>query len=138
MIGSSVTTKDISADVAFTFTRELPDVASHVMSLQLRNQDNFSSVYGFKGVLHDYELLVRNSTESSKPGAVQYTRHNVEFRVTERATPSADAIPYIASFTVRHPKTGDVDVTAATAGVLAAFVASVDAAILDKMLNFES
>jgi hypothetical protein len=140
MIGSTFTTVDVST--VFGGFSDLPDATAHVVTLQLQNQDNFGSQYGFKGTLYDHKLLLRNSVESPKAGSPIIERHNAEYQLTLRETISAGvvtpAVPYVVSVTIRHPRTGVIGTSNLLAGnVLGAIMTASGARIL-KLLNFES
>jgi len=140
MLGSSIATYDTTPG-GYT---DLPDATAHITTLQLQNQDNFGSQYGFKGVDYDYKLLVRNSYESLKPGFPRISRHNAEFQLIKRPTISSGvvtpAIPYIAGVTLRLPETGTPAIMANVATNLFYLLMSggFSASIQKKMMNFES
>lgn len=140
MIGSTFATVDMSA--TWGGVADLPDATSHVTTLQLRNNDNFGSSYGYKGTDYDYEVLLRNTRESPKAGSPLITRHNAEFRLTKRATISSGivtpAIPYVVGVTLRFPETGSVSVINALAGQLFGALGVSQGAKILKLLNFES
>lgn len=141
MIGTSLATIDTSASWGTTAV-ELPDVVAHVVTMQQRNQDNFGSEYGYKGVDYDYQALIRNSRESPVVGRPSITRHNMTFNLTKRSTVSAGvvtaAIPYQVSMTLRFPETGIVGLAVAAWATMSAKIINTDGAILKKMINFES
>lgn len=140
MIGDNIATTDLS-----TLSGSLPDHTSQITTVVKVNNDNFGSEYRLRGAAHDYLLKVRNSVESPRNDGVQFTRHNVEFTVTERGDPLADPptkdVPYIASLTVRMPKGGDADLMRAIAGHTGyrfAVTGTAGSNLLLKMFNFES
>lgn len=140
MIGSTLAMVDMSG--VFGGFSDLPDDVSHILTLQLQNQDGFSSQYGYKGTDYDYRLLVRNTVESAKPGFPKITRHNAEFQLTKRATISSGivtpAVPYVVGLTMRFPETGTTALmTSLTADLVGALCTSTGAKLL-KMMNFES
>jgi hypothetical protein len=139
-IGTSIATRDLSAyEGGFS---DLPDTAAHITTLQLRNQDNYGSEYGLKGVDFDYKWLIRNSRESPKVGFPNISRHNALFSVTQRPALSAgilsQQVPYEVSVTVRYPETGTALTMAAVAANLMAKLTVSQANMMLKMLNFES
>jgi hypothetical protein len=139
MLGTTFVLPDVTA---FSGVSELPDVASHILTLQQRNQDNFGSAYGFKGTDYDYQVLIRNSRESVKPGQAALTRHNVELSMIKRPTVSAGivtgAIPYYCSITFRQPETGTVVLGQGVGvSILYALLGS-NANKIPKLFNFES
>lgn len=141
MIGTTITTADLTAAWG-NITVELPDVASHVMTLRQRNQDNFGSEYGYRGTDYDYQLLVRNTRESPVVGRPLMTRHNVTFNLTKRQVISSgivtSAIPYQATLTLRLPETGTPGLLTGLGSNLAQIFLATDGANFKKMFNFES
>lgn len=136
MIGDTIATADLSAG-----TGDLPDHTSHVTTFTKVNQDAYSSEYRFRGTNYDYKLLIRNTVESPRSDGIVFERHNVELSATKRADPAegTSAVPYIASFTVRMPRGGDISIMKAVAGHLASRIGPYDSgATLTKILNFES
>lgn len=140
MLGTTFVTADASAN--FSGLTELPDVVAHLVTLQLQNQDGFSSQYGFRGTDYDYKLLVRNSRESPKVGFPLITRHNVEFQLTKRPTISngvvTPAIPYVWSMTSRFPETGTQAIMSSVVYPVYGTLMATSAAKYLKTLNFES
>jgi hypothetical protein len=139
-IGTSIATRDLSTyEGGFS---DLPDSVAHVTTLQLRNQDNYGSEYGFKGVDYDYKWLIRNTRESPKVGFPFISRHNALFSVTKRPALSAgilsQQVPYEVSVTIRYPETGTSLIMTAVAANLMAKLTVSQANMMLKMLNFES
>lgn len=140
MIGTTLATADTStAHSGFT---ELPDVASHIITLALQNQDNFGSQYGYRGTDYDYKLLIRNTVESPRPGSPKITRHNAEFQMTKRATITSGivtpSVPYVVGLTMRFPETGTQAFMVGLAAALTETLMGTSGAKLLKMINFES
>lgn len=140
-IGTTIATADLTAAWG-NITVELPDVVSHVMTLRLRNQDNFSSEYGYRGTDYDYQLLLRNAKESQVAGSPKITRHNATFNLVKRAVVSSGvltpAIPYQVSLTLRLPETGTQGLLTGLASNLAQIILTSDGANAKRMFNFES
>lgn len=142
MLGSTFLFPDITAGFGGFTAPVIPDGVSNVVTLQLRNQDNFGSVYGLRGVLHDHLVTIRNIRESPKPGLPTITRHSAEYALTLRDTISAGiatpAVPYVCGVYMRLPSTG---VPLLLAGALAEISAAINqtaGAKSLKMMNFES
>jgi hypothetical protein len=140
MLGTSFAGVDMSA-VLGGFTA-LPDHVSQVLTLTLRNNDNYSSEYGLKGTDYDYKMLVRNTRESPKVGSPLITRHNVELQVTKRATVSAGvvtpAIPYVFGMTARLPETGLTTIETSMIAFLCGSWLNSAGSKWTKLYNFES
>lgn len=138
MLGSTFAFTDISS----ASVGELPDVASHIVTLQLRNNDNFSAEYGLKGTDYDYKVAIRNIRESPKSGQPLLTRHSAEFQLVKRATISAGivtpAIPYYASVVMRLPETGTTAILLTAACALQYAMLATAGSKMTKMMNFES
>jgi hypothetical protein len=139
MLGSTFALPDITA---FSGVSEFPDVTSHVVTLQLQNNDAYGSAYGFKGTDYDYKVLIRNTLESPVAGQPRKSRHNAHLDFTKRATVSGGvvtpAIPYSCDVTIRLPETGTVALGQSTAVYLLYALLGSNANKIPKMFNFES
>lgn len=140
MLGSTFATADVSS-VNGGFT-ELADVTAHAVTLQLQNNDQFGSQYGYRGTDYDYRCLIRNSYESPKVGFPRMSRHNAEFQLTKRATVTSGittaAIPYFAGLTLRLPETGSATLLVGAAAAMLFTLLATSGQKLTKMTNFES
>jgi hypothetical protein len=138
MLGSTAVLPDISA----YSIGEYPDVASHLVTLQLRNQDSYGSQYGYKGTDYDYVLDVRSSYETQRQGLPRFSRHNVNMAYTKRATVSGGvvtpAIPYTCAVTFRLPDTGTVANCHINSVALLSWLLTNAANKFPKIMNFES
>lgn len=100
------------------------------------NQDNYGSEYSLRSTTEEYRMKIRNSKESPRSDGIVLDRHNVELTHTIFATPSANKIVRIYSFTQRVPENDDV-----TAAALPSkgFIDFVDAGtVQDDLLNWMS
>jgi hypothetical protein len=136
VLGSSLVTPDHST--LWSGTLEFPDVVSHLITLQLQNQDSFGSQYGYRGTDYDYSVILRNLRESPKVGSPLMTRHSAEFRFTKRKTASADAIPYFAACSIRMPETGNYLYAPSLLSTMPYILGNTSGAKILKMVNFES
>lgn len=141
MLGSTFVTGNINGAWG-SFAAGLPDAVSFVNTLQLRNQDNFGSVYGLRGVLTDHVVTIRNVRESPRQGFPLMTRHSVEYAMTVRETVAAGvvtaAIPYVATLVMRLPSTGSALVLATLAAACVSNPLTTAGTNAQKMMNFES
>nr|UJQ85598.1 MAG: putative coat protein [Leviviridae sp.] len=141
MLGTTFPFVNITAGFG-SFATAIPDLASSILNLPLRNQDNFGSVYGYKGALHDHVVTIRNIRESPKAGQPLITRHSAEYVLTQRPTIVAGvatpAIPYVAGSYVRLADTGTPLTLAGMLAELNAGLVISSGATLLKMMNFES
>lgn len=142
MLGTTLVLPDISGSWGGPWTTPIPDLAAGILTLQLRNQDNFGSVYGVRGALHDHLITIRNIRESQQAGQPLITRHSAEYAMTLRPTVAAGittpAVPYRCSMVMRFPETGLNTTMVAMLGELAACMNFTAGTKTLKMINFES
>jgi len=141
MLGSTFATDNVNGGFG-SYAAGLPDAVSFVNTLQLRNNDNFGSVYGLRGALTDHVVTIRNARESPRAGFPLMTRHSVEYAMTTRESVSAGivtpAVPYYATLIMRLPSTGSGLVLATLASACVSGVLMTAGLKAQKMFNFES
>lgn len=142
MLGSTFLMPDVTAGFGGFTAPVIPDHVANVVTLQLRNQDNYGSIYGLRGALHDHTVTIRNIRESPKAGLPIITRHSAEYALTLRATITGGitvaAVPYVVGCYIRLPETGTA---LQAAGALAELCASINQTVgakAIKMMNMES
>lgn len=104
-------------------------------TLDLINQDNYSSEYYKRTATEEMKLRIRHSNESVKPGQPIFERHQIDLTRTVFATSTTPQRTYQTYTVIRLEKGSDP----AAATLLTSAVCGLEAsAFVDKVIGWQS
>jgi hypothetical protein len=99
------------------------------------NQDNFQGLYQLRTTTEEFRVVVKHSTESSKPGVMPLERHYIEYTHSVFATLTVPEFKQVSSVTIRCARGDDPDAAVKTAKALNTWLTDANVA---KLIAWES